>query len=395
MCSRADLDRRLVATARHGRAHVGQRLVGVGRVEERLVDRPGSVGGQLLEPRHRLVVGPVDLRLARFAEQVGVREQGDPLTPMVEGGQLSDDREDRVGQAEVVLGWVGQVLDLPHHVVAEVPDQPAVHRRQPVERRRAVHGQQRLERREHALVERDAVGQAAPGHLQATVAGDQGRRGAAAHEGPAAPLVAVLDRLEQEPGLVVRAQPGEGGHRRDEVGQQLAPHRDDGVVAGQGPELVPAGPDHPSAPAPPKARKKQVRLPGVARPLALLLDDEQQHVAVAVVGRPAHELAVTGGVALAPHLLARAAPEHRAALLEALAQGGLGHPGHHQHLTRALVLHDGGHQTVGVVLHRVEVGLADRDGRGRRHGRSWYEGVRRSSAGFRTMGVTKSRKAQR
>ena len=44
------LDRRLVATARHRRTHVGQRLVGVGRVEERLVDRSGPVGRQLLEP---------------------------------------------------------------------------------------------------------------------------------------------------------------------------------------------------------------------------------------------------------------------------------------------------------------------------------------------------------
>ena len=89
-----------------------------------------------------------------------------PLAPVVEGGQLTDDREDRVRQAEVVRWRVGQALDLAHDVVAEVADQPAVHRRQPVEGRRAVHGQQRLERAEHALVEGDAVGQAAAGHLQ-------------------------------------------------------------------------------------------------------------------------------------------------------------------------------------------------------------------------------------
>src|SRR6185295_19439983 len=48
--------------------------------------------------------------------------------------------------------------------------------------------------------------------------------------------------------------------------------------------------------------------PGVAGAIALLLDHEQQHVTVAVVVGLAHELPVAAGVALAPHLLAAAAP---------------------------------------------------------------------------------------
>src|SRR5437763_4982174 len=44
-------------------------------------------------------------------------------------------------------------------------------------------------------------------------------------------------------------------------------------------------------------------VPGVAGAVALLLDDEQQDVAVAVVVRLAHELAVARRVALAPLLL--------------------------------------------------------------------------------------------
>src|SRR3546814_786550 len=78
-------------------------------------------------------------------------------------------------------------------------------------------------------------------------------------------------------------------------------------------------------------------LTGVAGALSLLLDDEQQRVAVAVVVGLAHELAVARRVALAPHLLTAARPEHRAALGEALAQRLGVHPRHHQHLARAVL----------------------------------------------------------
>src|SRR3546814_15658346 len=85
-------------------------------------------------------------------------------------------------------------------------------------------------------------------------------------------------------------------------------------------------------------------LTGVAGALSLLLDDEQQRVAVAVVVGLAHELAVARRVALAPHLLTAARPEHRAALGEALAQRLGVHPLHHQHLARAVLLDDRGNE---------------------------------------------------
>jgi hypothetical protein len=55
----------------------------------------------------------------------------------------------------------------------------------------------------------------------------------------------VLNRLEQEAGLVAD-DAGERGHGRREVTQHLAPHRDHGVGAGEGPELLARGPQgHP------------------------------------------------------------------------------------------------------------------------------------------------------
>ena len=99
--------------------------------------------------------------------------------------------------------------------------------------------EQRLDRGEHALVERDRRRAASPSTVDRAAAGDERGRGSPADERPAAPALAVLDRLEQEAGLVAAAQPGERGDRRDQVGQQLAPHRHDGVArAARAVELV-------------------------------------------------------------------------------------------------------------------------------------------------------------
>src|SRR5215472_16457153 len=88
---------------------------------------------------------------------------------------------------------------------------------------------------------------------------------------------------------------------------------------------------------------------GVARALALLVDDEQHRVAVTVVVRLADPLAVAGRVALGPALLSAPAPEHCPPRLEGLAQRGLVGPGHHQHVARGGLLHHAAHEAVRVV----------------------------------------------
>src|SRR5207244_449604 len=70
-------------------------------------------------------------------------------------------------------------------------------------------------------------------------------------------------------------------------------------------------------------------VPGVAGALPLLVDEEQEHVAVAVVERLTDPLPVPRGVALGPPLLAGAAPVHHPARLQRLPQGRLVHPPHH------------------------------------------------------------------
>ena len=123
------------------------------------------------------------------------------------------------------------------------------------------------------------------------------QRGIAAEEREPAPALGVLDRLEQEP-FAVADQLHERRQRRLEIGEHLAPHRHDRVLAAQRDELVErrsyppsigpsvtcaVGHTGPGAAPLPKARKKHVRSPVWQAPRPFLLDDEQQHVHVAVV----------------------------------------------------------------------------------------------------------------
>src|SRR5690606_26488994 len=107
-------------------------------------------------------------------------------------------------------------------------------------------------------------------------------------------------------------------------------------------------------------------VPGVAGAATLLLDLEQQDVAVAVVVGLTDPLALARRLALAPHLLAAAAPEHRAALGQRGSQRVLVHPRHHQDSTVDDVLHDGRHEPGRVVADPAQllVGHGDRAGRG-------------------------------
>ena len=235
------------AVRAHHRADVGQRVVGVGRIEQRLVERTGAVGGQLVEARDGVVVAAVELVVAEAGLDEHVLDERGPLAPVVVGGELADHRHHRVGVALVVGRDVGQVLDLAHDVVAEVAHDPAVQRRQVVERAAPSTPSSRCSMAARIPWSSGTPGGQRAGRLDLAAARGEGGERVAADEAPAAPPLAVLDRLEQE-AVVVADQPGEGRHGRGEVGQHLAPHGDHGVVAGQGPELLAAGAErHPKA----------------------------------------------------------------------------------------------------------------------------------------------------
>src|SRR5918997_2885137 len=80
---------------------------------------------------------------------------------------------------------------------------------------------------------------------------------------------------------------------------------------------------------------------------ALLVDQDQQGVAVAVQPDVADPLAVAGGLALHPVLAPAARPVGGPAGGEGAAQRLVVHPGDHEHLTGVVLLDDGGDQPGG------------------------------------------------
>ena len=202
---------------------------------------------------------------------------------MVERGDVTGDRQHRVGQPEVVGRHVGQALDLAHDVVAEVADDAAVERRELVDVRRAVAREQRLERGERAR----SVGTPGGGvpsnstarpRATSVSAGSRPRNENRPHRS------ACSTDSRRNPGGSSRPRPElhERRDRRLEVGEHLAPHgttvwsrasatnssrdgrRRHGRVNGAGRGAAAEGAEEAAA------------LAGVARAPALLLDDEEQ-----------------------------------------------------------------------------------------------------------------------
>src|SRR3954453_22770872 len=88
-------------------------------------------------------------------------------------------------------------------------------------------------------------------------------------------------------------------------------------------------------------------LPGAAG-RALLVDEDQQRVAVAVQPHLADPLPVSGGLALHPVLAAAARPVRRPACRQGAVQRLVVHPREHEHLAGVVLLDDGGDQPRGV-----------------------------------------------
>ena len=241
----------------------GISIVGLRWRDRHVGQRPGEIGNGPFDAADRRVVGPVEI-VDVHPEHRHALDQIDPLAPVVERSQRTDHAHRRVGQLTVVVGHVGQPLDLAHDVVAEVAHHAALQRRQVGDDRRAVDPQQLVEGGEHSSIERHRRRHVAERRDQ-PVAQLQRRHRVAADEAVAAPAFAVLDGFEQEP-RAVADQLGVGRHRRLQIGEHLGPHRHHGVLGGQGAELVAARP-HAQVAHSPNRRKKHEYAPVWQAPL--------------------------------------------------------------------------------------------------------------------------------
>ena len=246
MCSRADLDRGVVRARAHRRRELRQ-LVEVARGWRRRHVRQRS--RELVDPRRRArarVVVRVDA--AATSLDVGIEEhvldEVEALAEVVERGDVPGDREHRVGHARG------------RRAARRAGARSRARRRSRGSRRRhrgtaaarracgaRYAAQQRLERYERAAVGGHARRRRAVEARPALPRTTMRERRVAAEEREPSPALGVLDRLEQEAGRVVLTgahELHEGGDRRLEVGQHLAPHRHDRVVTGERDELVAA-----------------------------------------------------------------------------------------------------------------------------------------------------------
>ena len=235
------------ALRRHDLHDVAVEDVALGGVDRRtvgVVAEAGHRGHRHAARRVRFAQRRLQPRRQRFEPQmrvhqrvrlrrVGIDDEGEPAGQVVEHRQFVGQQQVDVRHAErigLVPAGFEPVLDIAHHVVAEVADQPAGEARQarqighPVAVDEVLHEAERVGRL--AVLDLDLVTQ----HADVVATHDDARLRRQAENGVAAPALAALHRFEQI-GVRRVGQLEIGGQRRVEVGQRLARDRN-AVVAG-------------------------------------------------------------------------------------------------------------------------------------------------------------------
>ena len=189
------------------------------------VDPPAGLGPAMVERRGGAVadVGE-DNDIERLRDVVEDHE------PVVEG-------EAQVGEATVVGGRVGKILDVADRVVGGIANHAAGERREFGNVGRAEGGHAALEFGERIVrFERlAAAGKACAGDGDVLSSSLEEEERIGAEKAVTPHLLAADDALKQAPaGAGIDA--GEGRQRRQPVGEQAAPHRNEAVVGRQGPE---------------------------------------------------------------------------------------------------------------------------------------------------------------
>ncbi len=201
--------------------------------------RPGrtrlcQTGQPHVDRRLRFVKQPAQEGVAGLRGHFHVRDDSRAVIKIVEHQEGVGDHEDGVGQLAVVRWRVGQVLDGPHDVVAQVPHGAPGETRKPWH----LHGRmppqrpaQMLERCDVALHHLPAGGGSPPGALAAAIA--EHLAGIRGQKCVAGPSLTPLQRLEEKT-VWSAVQLGERGDGRVAVENDLPGNRQH-AAAGTGP----------------------------------------------------------------------------------------------------------------------------------------------------------------
>ena len=233
------------ALARHHLEHVAGADVLLGALDDgeilvmRRVGFDGAEGGKIFRHRRRSRGRALQIvdRIVQPLGGAGIRRpcidavlrphrrhDQDLVAHRVEDRDDRRPQQDRVGQAERIGRNIGQLFDEPHHVVAEIAEQPGRHRRQAGRQRHAAFADQCPQRRDR----RRAVGCEGVG-VRPRVAVDLGfavqaapdQIGLEPDDRIASARLAALDALEQERVVTALAEFEERRDRRLQIGDAL------------------------------------------------------------------------------------------------------------------------------------------------------------------------------
>ena len=197
--------------------------------------------GHDVQSGHGVVIGFVDV-IGRSVPVDRVGNQRDGALVVVDRSEVGGQKQQHVGQMQVVDGQFRQPFQPSDEVVGEESDQATRQRR---------HVRQRPGREQLDGGVQDLQG-VAPGRCvlrrgsqpdRLAVAHGQRRRRTGADERPPRPGSAILGRLEQEGARTVGGQFSVGRQRSLAVGEHLTGHRYHPVFGGQRAELVARGRD--------------------------------------------------------------------------------------------------------------------------------------------------------
>src|SRR5208337_4484333 len=154
----------------------------------------------------------------RFRADVGGRNDVHLVPQVVEGQQAVIEGEDAIGQTEIVLGALGQALELSHHVVGEISDAAGGERRQLGQSCRLELPQTIAQQLDHTALAPFHRGAVANRQLFSSRSNYHARPGA--EECVAADLLAALHRLQQERIILSSRDAQERAHRRQQIRAQ-------------------------------------------------------------------------------------------------------------------------------------------------------------------------------
>ena len=143
------------------------------------------------------------------------------MSQVIEGQQSVEEHQLRIGQRQIILRVLADLLHLPHHVVGKVPNRARCEWRQPRDASRALLPQQPLQHLENifvTLLDSARSGELPSLNLHSSAGGPNPHIRSHAQKRIAPNLLAAFHRLQQKRMRLLVGNRQKGRHRRQQIG---------------------------------------------------------------------------------------------------------------------------------------------------------------------------------